>query len=83
MTLRFHVDAFGGCFDWTCYSSNNREMFRGLDRHARFRNCVNQVRVITRSMRPGTHCIVVTRRADELRRANGEPLYGVRSGVCT
>lgn len=77
MTLRFHIDAFAGE-----YSSNNREMFRGGDTHRRFRNCVNQVRVITRLMRPGTHCIVVTRRADELRLSLGEPLYGVRSGVC-
>lgn len=40
-----------------------------------------EVRIITGHMRPGSHCIVVTRRAEELRRANGEPLYGVRSGV--
>lgn len=82
MTLRFHIHAGPWGFSWACYSMNNRLMFEDPEPVPRFRNVVNHVRSITQYMRPGSHCIVVTRAADELRRERGEPLYGVKSGVC-
>lgn len=86
--LRFHIDSWcvagePDAFRWYCYSNNNKMLFCGDGFGSpRLRNCVNQIRTITKHFKPGTHCIVITKHADALRKTFGEPLYGVRSGVC-
>lgn len=80
--LRFHIDAGEQYFFWSCYSNNNRMLFSYQDPAYRLRNCINHVRTITKHFASGTHCIILTQRAEKLRKKLGEPLYGIKSGVC-
>jgi hypothetical protein len=84
--VRFHIRAaenyfYDEGFEWVCCSNNNQILFYGIGWTKNFRNCVNHIRSITKHFRDGTHCIIVTKEADLLRRKNKEPLYGVKSGV--
>lgn len=68
-------------FDWTCYSGNNREMFRSCytiagKRQApkTLRNAVNHINSIGKQMHH--HNIHITAEANDARKRLGEPLYG-------
>ena len=69
-----------GCFTWTCYSANNKEVFKhcytmyGRQAPSHLRNCVNHIKTIGKHMR--NYNIHITAEANEQRKKLGEPLYG-------
>lgn len=69
-----------GCFVWTCYSANNRELFKHcytIDGHQapkRLRNCVNHINSIGRYL--VNYNIHITAEANAQRKLLNEPLYG-------
>ena len=96
--LRFHIDvdvSYVDSYDpkiqtnpqgfyWSCYSNNNKILFYcgNVEKIPRLRNCINQIRTITKHFKPGSHCIVLTKAADNLRKKLDEPLYGIKNGQC-
>lgn len=70
-----------GVFVWTCYASNNRQVFKhcytidGTKQAPKhLRNCVNHIRTIGKHLK--TYSIHITAEANEQRKLLREPLYG-------
>ena len=65
-------------FYWTCYSGNNRELFRHAYEPNQYpkhlRNCVNHIKTIGKQLH--SYSIHITAEANEARKKLGEPLYG-------